>query len=129
MAAYSLLEDGFTSCFVALRGLLDSKSLSNRASLHIQHQYTLAASASTIDGINNAQLEAPVYGATAADLGANAPQWYQSVATPRDGGASTGNNNAMTALRGAGGAVAAANQAQVTPGTATNTFGAMGGSR
>jgi hypothetical protein len=33
----------------------------------------------------------------------------------------------MTALRGAGGAVAAANQAQVTPGTATNTVGATGG--
>ena len=80
-----------------------------------------------MDGINNAQTGASRAGATVADLGANAPQWYHSVATPRNAGTNTGNNNAVSAWRGAGGAVEAANHAQaVTPGTA-NTVGNTGG--
>jgi hypothetical protein len=97
MAAHSLLEGRFTSCFVALRGLLDSKKLSNWRLNYTYNSSTITSIFSNMDGINNAQTGALQAGATAADLGANAPQWYHSVATPRDVGTNTGNNNAVTA--------------------------------
>jgi hypothetical protein len=66
-------------------------------------------------------------GATAADLGAHAQQWYHSVATPRTSAdARTANNTAPTALWGEGGAVAAANQVPIVAGTA-EMIGGRGG--
>jgi hypothetical protein len=99
-------------------GCLDSKSFPTSTSVtHTSAAVTQILMVSMF-GPEDAANGALQLGATAADLGANAPQWYHSVSTPgAPAEARTETNSILTVRRVKGSAVAAANHALITPGT------------